>query len=64
MLADPKAEFTRAIGMEIDLSDALGTVRSKRYSMLVNDGKVEKLFVEPDGTGLTCSLSKNLLSTI
>ena len=32
--------------------------------MLVNDGKVEKLFVEPDGTGLTCSLANNILKNI
>ena len=31
------------------------------YAMIVEDNKVKKLFVEPDGTGLTCSLSQNLL---
>ncbi|MEL6287319.1 MAG: peroxiredoxin [Pseudomonadota bacterium] len=45
-LADGSAEFTKAIGMDIDLGPhGLGT-RSKRYAMLVKDGKVEVLNVE------------------
>src|SRR2546421_368382 len=37
-LADGNAEFTKAIGMELDASgNGLG-IRSKRYSMLVEDG--------------------------
>lgn len=35
-----------------------------RYSMLVEDGVVKKLNVEPDGTGLTCSLASNILSDL
>lgn len=50
-VADPFAEFTQAMGMAIDHRDAgLGT-RSWRYSMLVNDGKIEKMFIEPDKPG-------------
>jgi peroxiredoxin len=38
-LADGNAEFTKAIGMELDASgNGLG-IRSKRYSMLVEDGQ-------------------------
>jgi peroxiredoxin len=45
-LADGNGEFTKAIGMEFDGSgNGLGT-RSKRYSMLVEDGVVKKLNVE------------------
>ncbi len=45
-LADGNAEFTKAIGMELDASgNGLG-IRSKRYSMLVDDGVVKQLFVE------------------
>uniref|UniRef100_A0A665XCU4 Peroxiredoxin-5 n=1 Tax=Echeneis naucrates TaxID=173247 RepID=A0A665XCU4_ECHNA len=43
---------------------ALGNKRSKRYSMLVEDGVVKKVNVEPDGTGLTCSLAPNILSEL
>lgn len=59
MLADPNAEFTKALELETDLPP-LGGIRSKRYSMVIDDGVVTKLNVEPDGTGLACSLSKNL----
>ncbi len=46
MLADGSADFARAVGMDIDLSRVgLGT-RSKRYSMLVEDGTVKALNVE------------------
>jgi peroxiredoxin len=46
-LADGNADFTKAIGMELDASaNGLG-IRSKRYSMLVEDGKVSKLNLEP-----------------
>jgi peroxiredoxin/glutaredoxin len=50
-VADPFAEFTREMGMAVDHRDAgLGT-RSWRYSMLVDDGVVAKMFVEPDVPG-------------
>ncbi|MGH0185292.1 UNVERIFIED_CONTAM: hypothetical protein FKN15_017477 [Acipenser sinensis] len=35
-----------------------------RYAMLVQDGVVKKLNVEPDGHGLTCSLSSSMLSLV
>jgi peroxiredoxin len=49
MLADGSAAFTKAIGLEQDLSKLGLGVRSKRYSMLINDGVVEKLNVEEGG---------------
>jgi glutaredoxin/glutathione-dependent peroxiredoxin len=49
MLGDGSAEFTRALGLDRDLSkDGMG-IRSKRYSMLVDDGVVKKLNVEQPG---------------
>ena len=61
MLADTCGEFVKATDLTIDLSAVLGSVRSKRFSMLVEDGKASKVNIEPDGTGLTCSLVKKLL---
>ncbi len=61
MLADGNGEFTKAIGLELDASKfGLGT-RSKRFSMIVNDGVVEKLNIDESGYNLssaeaTCSL--------
>jgi glutaredoxin/glutathione-dependent peroxiredoxin len=46
MLADGSADFARTVGLEIDLSKAGLGVRSKRYSMLVEDGTVKALNVE------------------
>lgn len=48
MLPDGNAEFTRKMGMLVDKSNLGFGLRSWRYSMLVNDGKIEKMFVEPN----------------
>lgn len=63
MLADPNAEFTKALGLDVD-AKALGGTRSKRYAMLVEDGVVKHLDVEPDGFGLTCSLAPAFIDQI
>lgn len=63
MLADPAAEFTKALGLDV-FAAALGGTRSKRYAMVVQDGKVSHLEVEPDGFGLTCSLAPSLLERL
>jgi len=46
MLADGSAEFAKKVGLDIDLSSRGFGVRSKRYSMLVEDGVVKSLNVE------------------
>ena len=61
MLADTTAELTKSLELDLDLSAVLGSVRSKRFSMLIEDGKITKLNVEPDNTGLTCSLAENII---
>lgn len=64
MLADTCGAFTKAIDLEKDLSVVLGSVRTQRFSMIVQDGVVKVLNVEPDGTGLTCSLSNSIISQL
>ena len=64
MLADPQAEFTKALGLEVDAGAILGGVRSKRYAMILRNGKVAELEVEPDGFGLTCSLSSSIVDKL
>jgi glutaredoxin/glutathione-dependent peroxiredoxin len=45
-LADGSANFAKAVGLSLDMSQrGLGT-RSQRYSMLVDDGVVRKLNIE------------------
>ena len=46
MLADGSGDFARALGLELDLSKGGLGIRSKRYSMLVDDGVVKSLNVE------------------
>jgi thioredoxin-dependent peroxiredoxin len=48
LLPDGNGEFTRKMGMLVDKSNVGFGMRSWRYSMLVNDGKIEKLFAESD----------------
>lgn len=48
MLPDGNGEFTRKMGMLVDKSDLGFGLRSWRYSMLVDDGNIEKMFIEPD----------------
>jgi peroxiredoxin 5 len=63
MLADPAGTWTQALGLHVD-APVLGGLRSKRYAMLIDEGVVTRLQVEPDGFGLTCSLSGSLLDAI
>jgi glutaredoxin/glutathione-dependent peroxiredoxin len=49
MLSDGLCEFTRAIGLEQDLSSRGFGMRSKRYAMLIEDGTVSDISVEPSG---------------
>jgi glutaredoxin/glutathione-dependent peroxiredoxin len=49
MLADGSGAFTKALGLELDLNSAGMGSRSKRYSMIVEDGVVKHLNVEAPG---------------
>ena len=48
LLPDGNGEFTRKMGMLVEKNNLGFGLRSWRYSMLVNDGAIEKMFVEPD----------------
>jgi peroxiredoxin/glutaredoxin len=50
-LPDGTGEFTSGMGMLVDRNDLGFGKRSWRYSMLVNDGIVERMFVEPEEPG-------------
>jgi thioredoxin-dependent peroxiredoxin len=47
LLPDGNGEFTRKMGMLVDKSNLGFGLRSWRYSMVVNDGVIEKVFAEP-----------------
>lgn len=51
MIPDGNGEFTEGMGMLVDKNNLGFGKRSWRYSMLVNDGKIEKMFIEPEKEG-------------
>jgi len=55
LLADADSAFTKAIGMDFDAPPAGLMARSKRYAMLVEDGRVAALNLD-ENPG-TCDLS-------
>lgn len=52
-IADPELKFTKALDLSFDQAAAIfGGERSRRYALLVENGKVKEAFVEADNTGL------------
>ena len=51
LLPDGNGEFTDGMGMLVDKADLGFGKRSWRYSMLVKDGVIEKMFIEPNVPG-------------
>lgn len=62
-VADGNGEFTRAVGLAFDGSGFGMGERSQRYAMIVKDGVVEGLFVEP-GPGLDVSSAEAVLAKL
>ena len=48
LLPDGNGEFTRKMGMLVNKDNLGFGMRSWRYSMVVDDKKIEKMFIEPD----------------
>ena len=51
LLPDGNGDFTEKMGLLVDKSDLNFGKRSWRYSMLVRDRKIEKMFLEPQEPG-------------
>lgn len=51
VVPDGNGEFTKGMGMLVSKEGLGFGDRSWRYSMLVNDGKIEKMFIEPEKEG-------------
>jgi peroxiredoxin len=64
MLADGNADFTKKLGLELDASGFGMGLRSKRYSMVVEDGKVTALNVEPNPSTADVSGAEHLLKSL
>ena len=63
MLADGNGDFAKAVGLDQDLSAPGMGLRSKRYSMLVEDGVVKQLNVEDKG-GVNVSGADTILTQL
>ena len=64
MLSDGNADFVRAIGLDLDASGlGLGT-RAHRFAMLVEDGVVKDLVVEPSPAELGVASAESMLAKL
>ena len=61
-LADGNGDFAKAIGLSYDGSErGMGGVRSRRYSMLIDDGVVKILHVEENAGKAETTSADNLI---
>jgi peroxiredoxin len=63
LIADGSADFTRALGLDVDLSGGGLGVRSKRYAAVIRDGVVSALSVE-ETLGLDVSSAESVLKSL
>lgn len=63
MLPDGNGELARALGLSIDLTKAGMGERSRRYAMLLEDGIVKAIQVEP-GPGVNVSGAEHMLALL
>ena len=63
MIADGSAAFTKALGLELDLTARGLGIRSQRFAMVVQDRKVESLSIEPPG-GFDVSKAESVLAAL
>ncbi len=63
MLADGSGAFTKALGLELDLVDRGLGVRSQRFALVAQDGKVTHIAVEQPG-GFDVSRAEAVLAVL
>ena len=64
MIGDPFLKFTKAIGAEVDKSEKGLGIRSNRYTMLVENGKVKKIEEEKETAACLLSSAESFLKAI
>jgi peroxiredoxin len=64
MLADGSGDFARALGLTLDASRLGLGIRSQRYSMLVEDGVVKSLNIEPAPAQVEGSSAESMLKAL
>jgi len=63
-LADGSGDFAKAIGMELDLTERGLGLRSLRYAMVVDDGKVTVMNVDDVPSNASASSAENILAAL
>ena len=63
-LADGSGHFAKAVGLDLDLAERGMGLRSKRYSMLVVNGVVKELNIEPNPGQADKSSAEHILGQI
>jgi glutaredoxin/glutathione-dependent peroxiredoxin len=63
-IADGVGAFAKALGLDFDATAGGLGVRSKRYAMLVKDGVVEQLNIEPNPGQADISSAQHLLEQL
>jgi peroxiredoxin len=63
MVADGNGDFTRAVGLEMDGNGFGMGLRSQRYAMIIEDGRLTALNIDPPGT-FEVSGAENILQQL
>lgn len=63
MMADGNATFVKALGLEADQSERAMGIRAQRFAMVIADGVVSHLYVDPPG-GFNVSGADHILAQL
>lgn len=64
-LSDGSAVYTKALGMDVDRTEAGMGIRARRFSMIVEDGVVKAINLEPEGgSGVTVTGAEAMLEQL
>ncbi len=64
LAAEGNAQFTKAVGTEVDASRGQMGIRSKRYAMVIEDGVVTTFLPEEDGFSALVSTGGCVLEAV
>ncbi len=64
MIADPDADFAKAVGLDIDVTAKGLGIRSQRYAMIIDNGVVTEVFPEEDGMSISGSTAECVLAKL
>ena len=64
VLSDGNGEVVRSLGMDLDAAGFGMGARGQRFAMIVDDGRISKVFVEEDPTVATVSSAEQVLAAL